>query len=355
MKTKSFVVLLACILMTTVVVFLYGDPKPSIHEIVSQTHKQFSHWKTLKVIETVDAGPDPDEKYLKNLGFVENPRLYPSSVWINVTLPVFVTALSSSDIHLVLSFMKSLQHHFPNQTLIVYDLGLSPSELQTLNKLCNLTSCVLRQFSFDTYPSHVQNLKLFAYRPIIIQEVLDQAGAVLWLDVHYMFTSNEIESVSQQAQKEGLASWSINQPTSALTHPRMFDYFHTHQEKYFFHRMVQPSHLLLYNTNIIHQQLMLPWVKCALVSDCIAPIGAQSSGCRFDKKPLYRYSGCHRYDMSALNVILGIMFDYSSGPYVAREEDKFFQRIEEEKIEKTTLDSLKNYTSLLSEVTSVLN
>jgi hypothetical protein len=36
--------------------------------------------------------------------------------------------------------------------------------------------------------------------------------------------------------------------------------------------------------------------------------GAQDGGCRFDKKPHYRYSGCHRGDASALNVALGLHF-----------------------------------------------
>ena len=35
-------------------------------------------------------------------------------------------------------------------------------------------------------------------------------------------------------------------------------------------------------------ELSGPWVKCALISDCIEPVGAQSSGCRMDKKPPFR-------------------------------------------------------------------
>ena len=62
---------------------------------------------------------------------------------------------------------------------------------------------------------------------------------------------------------------------------------------------------------------MLPWIECTLTKDCIDPFGAQSSGCRFDKKPLYRYSGCHLYDSSALNVALGVAFPLHQ-PYISR-------------------------------------
>lgn len=107
----------------------------------------------------------------------------------------------------------------------------------------------------------------------------------------------------------------------------MFEYFKTRQDNYFFHRMIKPSHILLYNTDRIHNELMLPWLRCILTPECIAPIGSQSSGCRFDKKPLYRYSGCHHYDTSAINVVLGLMFNFNEKPYSAPEEYKFFRTI----------------------------
>merc|ERR1719369_1955283 len=62
---------------------------------------------------------------------------------------------------------------------------------------------------------------------------------------------------------------------------------------------------------------MLPWLKCALTEACINPIGAQSTGCRFDKKPQYRYSGCHSYDVSALNIVLGSMFAFHESSYIS--------------------------------------
>lgn len=177
---------------------------------------------------------------------------------------------------------------------------------------------------------------------VFFQELLNDAGAIIMMDVKYVFNTNEIRSILSKAEKEGLSSWTINQPTSALTHPRMFDYFETKQEKFFFHRMVQPIHIVLYNTHSIHYNVMFHWVKCALIPNCIAPIGAQNSGCRFDKKPLYRYSGCHRYDTSALNVVLGLTFDFSSSHYAAKEEEKFFHRVDIEK--ETILDPEKNST-----------
>lgn len=73
--------------------------------------------------------PDPEERFLKQLGFhVGEPRLYPKNKWLNVTLPVFVTAVIPSESHFVFGFLKSFQHFFPNSFLIIYDLGLNPSD-----------------------------------------------------------------------------------------------------------------------------------------------------------------------------------------------------------------------------------
>jgi len=40
------------------------------------------------------------------------------------------------------------------------------------------------------------------------------------------------------------------------------------------------------------------------------------NGCDLTRRPRYRYSGCHRYDSSAFNVILGQMFYYDDSGYI---------------------------------------
>uniref|UniRef100_A0A0B6YPG6 Uncharacterized protein n=1 Tax=Arion vulgaris TaxID=1028688 RepID=A0A0B6YPG6_9EUPU len=112
----------------------------------------------------------------------------------------------------------------------------------------------------------------------------------------------------------------MKDPTSSFTHPSMIRFFHMNQGSYFFQHAVESSHLIIYNTDRITRDIMLPWIKCALVEECISPPGAQNSGCNYFRRPLYKYTGCHRYDMSALNVILGRVFMFDEEPYTSREK-----------------------------------
>ena len=84
-------------------------------------------------------------------------------------------------------------------------------------------------------------------------------------------------------------------PTTTLTHPKMFQYFDPRQyEDYAFQHMVSLASLVLVTGERLGRELMLPWVQCVLTEPCINPVGAQDTGCRWDKKPQFRYSGCHR-------------------------------------------------------------
>ena len=53
----------------------------------------------------------------------------------------------------------------------------------------------------------------------------------------------------------------------------------------------------------------------------------KATGCRFDKKPAFRYSGCHAYELSALNVVLGRMFNFDESKYIVDDKHKFFAKV----------------------------
>lgn len=151
---------------------------------------------------------------------------------------------------------------------------------------------------------------------------MNEYGAIIWTDKAEYFITSNISHVIKMASKSGIAAWTIEseEPTSAHTHPKMFEYFQTRQTDFFFHRMVGAEHLVIFNTREIHTKFMLRWVECALTEECIRPTGAQNTGCNNQRKPLYRYSGCHKYEVSALNVILGLMFNFDTHQYTIKQK-----------------------------------
>jgi hypothetical protein len=102
----------------------------------------------------------------------------------------------------------------------------------------------------------------------------------LWLDIDHRFVSKNLEPLIERAKSQGVLTWSADEPTTMLTHPKMFSFFRTEPQKFYFHRMVGAEHAIFFNTRLIHEKVMLPWVQCALKSECISPIGAQEKGCR---------------------------------------------------------------------------
>lgn len=157
-----------------------------------------------------------------------------------------------------------------------------------------------------------------------MQDALQRTGSIFFLESNTRFlknvTSEHINDIYESVlHNSGILAWPMesNPAVSSLTHKKMFEYFHTDSDNFIFSPMVSSSYLLILNKENIHRDIMLNWVLCAITRDCIGPIGAQSGGCRFDKKPQYRYSGCHSYDTSALNIVLGLKFksDYNKYSY----------------------------------------
>nr|CAD7204075.1 unnamed protein product [Timema douglasi] len=344
---------------TSVLLILVGNKRPTIESIVSETHKQLHNLKTFK--ENLENAEEKrlvaDDKYLTLLGFVEQPRQFPGDVWRNTSLPIIITYVRDGQEQQGVGLARNTAHFLPNHTTLIYNLGVSQYGLQMLQANCNSSRCVVVNFDLELFPSHVEEDRLHAYRPLVIQvprrhttirhicfvvgreestvfpphcpqDALNKAGVVLFLECDHRLLSGQLEPLVKQATEEGgVVSWATYHPTSSLTHPKMFDYFQTTAESFLFLPMVEASALLLVNVEGVHTKIMLPWVQCALTQDCILPIGAQSGGCRFNKKPQYRYSGCHRYDGSALNIVLGLYFGFDEKRYTCKGKERYFRRV----------------------------
>ena len=288
LRVKGPLLLLICVLVTSVFYLFIGPDvrRSSLQSIVSETHHRLSQ-RLRSVVDVREGARDVDEaiesdelqlKYLTSLGFIRNPRLYRVGA-TNASLPVFVTAVKGDQTLAALNLMRQVQELFPDHQLFVYTLNLDEDELKSLNTSCNL-SCSLLKFDFDIYPSHVSDLKLYAFRPLIIQSLLDKTGAVVWLEPDVQILPVGVEKAREafnRASLNGLYSWTIDQPTSSMTHPKMFEFFGDQPENFFFQRMIDGNCLIIFNTEKVHKYIMESWVRCSLTAYCISPIGAQVS------------------------------------------------------------------------------
>jgi len=84
--------------------------------------------------------------------------------------PVIVMAADSAYYGPLQTTVYKVHQYFPDYHLIVYDLGLDQSQLEKTKEKCK---CEVRNFNIDNKYSadhpHVNNLKKFSWKPIIIQ------------------------------------------------------------------------------------------------------------------------------------------------------------------------------------------
>lgn len=151
MKRKSYLIMLALIIVSTVIIWLINSPTPHLRSIVSKTKLQIKNINSkLQVLEDdeSDNGKDleVDSTYLELLGFVKDPKLFKENKNtddetennvninnqlllnnINSRIPPLVTAFSHyTDKEKAL--IESKLKYFLSDLIIIYDLDLSSSE-----------------------------------------------------------------------------------------------------------------------------------------------------------------------------------------------------------------------------------
>ncbi|KAL1500847.1 hypothetical protein ABEB36_006273 [Hypothenemus hampei] len=353
MRTKHFLITFCVFVVISLAFIVFGQQKPeTIHNIVTSTNEQIQYFK-VNLRDAESKTLVADERLLELLGFSSSqPRLFPKDVWRNTSLPVVVTYVGEGEESQAVGLIGNVPRVLPNNTILIYNLGLTDYGLKTLQNYCNSSRCQIITWDLYDFPSHVQDKTLHAYRPLVIQDALSHTGSILFMECTRRFLPNVTPSAMEslyekRALKQGVLAFPLKtkNPVTSLTHKKMFEYFRTDAENFQFLEMVGAEVLFLVNTPMVHDQIMLPWVQCALTQDCVFPIGAQSAGCKFDKKPSYRYSGCHYYDVSALNIVLGLKFKFISNEYSFRKPVSFFMEVPLRRAEEVLREIEQNATT----------
>ena len=248
---------------------------------------------------------------------------------------VIMSAISSDHMAEATEMIISVQEHMPNTRLIMYSLGLTDAEMVLLRSYCNLE---LRVFDFDKYPAisySKHNLHKYGWKPLVAKEIADEYDVILWLDASGRLTGPIDEKVFKYLQSMPAfmagpwkGKWCVhsNDPIVSYTHDKTLKYFFPNKSRdlsVLRKELVVWGHMqttiwLVWLNEDMRKRLLNNWVDCAFHEECMAPREAVLD-CNPIKRwfislfsPEGQYIGCHRYDQSALDMILYCEFGVSS-------------------------------------------
>lgn len=133
MKTKNFYLLILFLVAVFTTLWMFIDP--SLHTIVSETHKQISNIKNIpsNLKSSVKDLLDVDVRHFEHLGFGEDE--FSSSYDADKVLkkdPVVVVPVEPSSYDRANSFLWSVKKYLPEKYVVFYDLGLGGKEAATV-------------------------------------------------------------------------------------------------------------------------------------------------------------------------------------------------------------------------------
>ncbi|GIL91213.1 hypothetical protein Vretimale_18869 [Volvox reticuliferus] len=118
--------------------------------------------------------------------FPSSPHYVPDMPYVdpaapyNVTDLAVVTGCSATFMDRLENLVASLQYWAPNTRVVVYDMGFTSDQLGEIR--C-WTGIELRRFPWERYPSHVRDLRTYAFKGITFELALQEvSNVVLWLD-----------------------------------------------------------------------------------------------------------------------------------------------------------------------------
>lgn len=213
---------------------------------------------------------------------------------------ILITGCSSNHYKSLLQFINSFKKYENEIKLIIYDLGLSQSELLFLRNSFNYeVNC----FNYSKYPPFV-NIKInageYAWKPILINEVFEKNrnSIIIWMDSGNLFQS-DLNDLVCTIKNNKIYSPSSSGTIKDWTHPKTLKFMKFDDN--FSLRNRNGACVGFDCTTDWVEELIKEWTGCSLIKECIAPDGSSRKNHRQDQSLLtilyYKYHKEHKFEI----------------------------------------------------------
>lgn len=248
--------------------------------------------------------PWVNDKFINTLNNISNYYLSNSNIHTfnqrHNSKMVIVTASDSFFYGRLLATIKSVHEYFPKNIFIIYDLGMTPSMIEKILRNCK---CSIRSLhvNYRKHFPHLDNLKNYAWKPLVIADVMKYYEQIMYIDASIRFKSTDASDLIDKSSQTGVVASYIGFRLPCFTHPNAFKWFGETSESYDQVGTIE-GNFIIFNRNFLTALILKAWVTCALDESCIAPKGARLKGC----------CGCHRFDQSVITIINSFFFQQQS-------------------------------------------
>ena len=227
---------------------------------------------------------------------------------------VFLTAADWKYYPSTTHMLSTIHRHFPNKTIYFYDIGLTESQHESMSKVCNV---IMRDFRpmIKELPYHVGRLKRYAWKPLIIHDLLRTESGIFYIDSSARFLSSDMSVVVEKTidSTNGFLFF-VRSPHSnyAVTNRGTYEYLPTNTTAMKIIRQRGANTMLIYRTKDVYENIIQWFVLCALDADCIMP-SSSKLGCNFKSDTFTEYANCHRFDQSVVNILVNNYLNFCEG------------------------------------------
>jgi hypothetical protein len=204
----------------------------------------------------------------------EQPTKYPNGGF-NIGETAVLTYASHSFYDRLENLVGSVQLWAPEFKILVIDMGLNKTQKQCVRQMNGVD---FWDFDFRNYPKHVRNLRSFAWKPIVIAELLQKYSSVIVQDAGQEFRSppNSIQKLLQEdgyffVKQKSIVPHNLEKDSAMTRYISVFQgqesFFWKLGKKNGFHHIAGGVNGWV-RDSLAHHQVLLPSLECALTREC---------------------------------------------------------------------------------------
>jgi hypothetical protein len=199
---------------------------------------------------------------------------------------IIVTAADSSHHKSLKNLLSSIVLHEKHAKVIIFDLGLTKSELMEIKR--KFKKMEIRKFNFSKYPSYLDikvNAGEYAWKPVIISNILNEFKcSVIWMDAGNIILS-PLRTIKKILNFTGFYVPYSRLKISDTTHYKTLKFLKVSKDILYKQNVCAACIAVNYKFNSI-EKIISKWKKCALIKKCIAPKGSSRKNHRQDQAVL---------------------------------------------------------------------